>query len=103
MDSMSPGVTASSDTGNDTCTVCDCPWFSGTRAKPTRRRGGTTTGLTGWCTYTGTTAVPCRSPVLATVNVAVTGPRRETLPVTESPLVANVVYERPNPNGNSGL
>jgi hypothetical protein len=36
-------------------------------------------------------SVPARLPVLATVNVAVTVPFRPVLPVTDSPLVANVV------------
>src|SRR6266545_2221889 len=100
---MSPGVTASDDTGNETWTVCDWPGSSVTRAKPPSRCGGTSTGLTGWRTRTGTTATPCRLPVLVTVNVAVTVPRRDTLPVADSPLTWKAVYVRPNPNGKSGL
>jgi hypothetical protein len=66
---------------------------------PTSRLGGASTSLTGWCTYTGTTVVPARLPVFATVKVAVTVPCRETEPVTDRPLVAKVVYESPKPNG----
>src|SRR5215208_1236249 len=100
---MSPVVTASCETGNDTCTVRDSPAASSTLAQPTSRRGGTTSVLTGWLTYTGTTVAPARVPVLATVNVAVALPCRETEPVIDRPLVANVVYERPKPNDQRGL
>jgi hypothetical protein len=41
--------------------------------------------------------------VFATVKVAVAVPWRETEPVTDRPLVTNVVYERPKPNGQRGL
>ena len=44
-------------------------------------------------------AAPALEPVFATVKVAVTEPLHETLDVAESPLVWNVVYERPKPNG----
>ena len=47
---MSPCVSASLDTGNETVTVWDCPAPSVTRVKPTSRCGGTTTLLTGWAT-----------------------------------------------------
>ena len=57
--------------------------------------GAPATALTGWCTYTGTTSVPARLPVLDTVKVAVTVPVRDTLPVADSPLVPNVVYDSP--------
>src|SRR5207245_1876117 len=76
--SMSPCVTASAEAGKATCTVLVCPGFSVTRANPTSRWGGTTTTLTGWCTYTGTTSVPATLPVLDTVNVAVALPARDT-------------------------
>src|SRR5690349_9343350 len=89
--SRSPGVTASSLTGNDRCSVLAWPGSRLTRAKVTSRCGGTTTSLTGWCTYTGTTSVPERLPVLVTVTVTSTRPLRETLPVAANPLVLNVV------------
>src|SRR6266487_2136011 len=100
---MSPGVTASLETGNETCTVCDAPASRVTLAKPTSRRGGATTSLTGCCTYTGTTVVPARLPVLATVNATTTVPCRETELVADSPLVWKVVYESPKPNGKRAL
>ena len=43
---MSPIVSASLDTENETVTVLDCPAASVTRVKPTNRCGGTTTLLT---------------------------------------------------------
>src|SRR5207302_3619755 len=67
--SMSPGVTASVETWNDRCTTFDCPGLSATRVNATSRCGGTTTSLTGCATYTGTTWVPAREPVLDTVTV----------------------------------
>ena len=88
---MSPCVTASSATGNETCMVFDCPGVRSTRVKPTSLLGGAITALTGWCTYTGTMFVPARLPVLVTVNVAVTVPAGDTLLVAESPLVWKVV------------
>src|SRR4051794_4058034 len=102
---MSPGVTASVDGENCTVTVLLAPAASGTRAKPTSRRSGTTIRplLTGWCTHTGTTSVPSRPPVFASVNVTVTVPLRPTVGVTARWLVENVVYDRPNPIGYSGL
>src|SRR5882757_4468895 len=48
-------------------------------------------------------SVPLRDPVLVTVNVAVAVPCRDTSGVTDSPVVLYVVYDRPNPNGYSGL
>jgi hypothetical protein len=75
---MSPGVTASLETGNETWTVCDAPAASSTLAKPTSRCGGATTSLVGWCTYTGTTSAPARLPVLASVNVTLTLSSGET-------------------------
>src|SRR6188472_3790612 len=75
---MSPIVSASLDTGNETVTVFDCPASSITRVKPTSRCGGTTTLLTGWATYTGTIAVPLREPVFVTVKVAFTVPFLDT-------------------------
>src|SRR6187397_832117 len=100
---MSPGVTASSDTGNDTCAVFDWAGSSVTRANPTSRLDGTRMSLTGRLTYTGTTAAPERPPVFVTLNVAVTLSCFETELVTERLLVPNVVYERPKPNGQRGL
>ena len=47
---MSPGVTARTEVGNETCTVCDAPAARLTRAKPASRFGGTRTGLSGWLT-----------------------------------------------------
>ena len=89
--SMSPGVTASSETANVTWTTRDSPAFRFTRANPRSRLGGAITSLTGWCTYTGTTVVPARLPVFLTVTVTSTVPLRRTVPPTDSPLVANVV------------
>src|SRR2546423_1686972 len=103
VESRSPGVTASTDTGNESFTVVDRPGSRLTRANATNRCGGTTTSDTGWCTYTGTTSVPARGPVLVTVNVTSTEPLRDTVPVAASPPVENVVYDRPKPNGNRGL
>ena len=101
---MSPTVTASRETGNETCTVWDSPAASSILVQPTSRCGGASTVLTGWCTYTGTTVVPARVPVFETVNVAVSVPRRETeLGDAESALVSNVVYESPKPNAQRGL
>src|SRR5262245_5688693 len=100
---MSPGVTASAETRKETFTVLDCPGSSVTRANPTSLWFGTTIALTGWCTYTGTTSVPARLPVLDTVKVAVTVPVLDTLLVADSPLVWNVVYDSPKPNGKRGL
>ena len=74
-----------------TCTVLDCPGSSVTRVKPASRWFGTSTTLTGWWTYTGTMSVPARLPVFDTVNLAVTVPCRDTLPVADSPLTLNVV------------
>jgi hypothetical protein len=88
---MSPGVTASSETGNETFTAFDCPASRLTLAKPTSLWGGTTTALTGWWTYTGTMSVPARLPVFDTVNVVFTVPLLETLLVADSPLTLNVV------------
>src|SRR5262245_3733905 len=101
--SMSPGVTASRETGNETCTTVDWPGSRVTRAKVTSRCGGTTTALTGWCTYTGTMSVPARLPVFVTVKLAVAVPFGRTRPGPDRPLVWNVVYDSPKPNGNSGL
>src|SRR5690348_14560591 len=97
---MSPGVTASSDTGNVTCTVCDWPGSSVILDQPTSRLGGTRTSLTGWLTYTGTTSAPARAPVFVTSNVAVTS---SFVDPTDRLLVENVVYESPKANGYSGL
>ena len=96
---MSPGVTASAEAGKATCTVFVCPGFSATRANPTSRWGGTTTTLTGWCTYTGTTSVPATLPVLDTVNVAVSVPVRDTLAGADRPVTLKVVYDSPKANG----
>ena len=71
---MSPVVTASSETGNDTFSVFDWPAASWTLAQPTSRCGGATSTLTGWWTYTGTTAVPALDPVFVTVKIAVALP-----------------------------
>jgi len=54
-------------------------------------------------TYTCTTSAPATPPVLRTVTVTVSG----TTPSVPAGLTvrsdsSNVVYERPNPNGNSG-
>src|SRR5260370_39486654 len=100
---MSPGVTASTETGKDTCTVLDCPGSRVTRVNPASRWSGTSTALTGWWTYTGTMSVPARPPELDTVNVAVTVPSRDTLLVADSPLTPTVVYDSPKPNGDHGL
>src|SRR5215469_831630 len=100
---MSPGVTASTETGKETLTVFDWPGFRVTRVNPASRWFGTVTRLTGWWTNTGTMSVPATLPVFCTVKVAVTVPFLDTLDVADSPLVANVVYERPHPNGYSGL
>ena len=81
----------------------DWPASSVTRVKPTSRCGGTTTLLTGWATYTGTMSVPLANPVLVTVKVAVTVPFVDTFGVADRFVVVNVVYDRPNPNGYSGL
>src|SRR5581483_4498228 len=86
VESISPGVTASTDTGNDRCTTVDCPLLSVTRVNAASRCGGTTTSLTGWCTYTGTTSVPARPPVLVTVTDTSTVPLRPTVGVADSPL-----------------
>src|SRR5260370_35526461 len=99
---MSPGVTARTETGNDTCTVLDCPGSRVTRVNPASRWSGTSTALTGWWTYTGTMSVPARLPVLATVNVPVPAPSRDTLPVADSPLTPHVLWARPTPHGPSG-
>src|ERR1700754_264652 len=48
-------------------------------------------------------SVPALLPVLATVNVAVAVPWRDTFGVTDSPVGVYVVYDKPNPNGDSGL
>ena len=102
---MSPGVSASADVGKRTETVWDAPAARSTRAKPTRMP---LVGvrippvLTGRCTYTGTMSTPSLPPVLATVKRAVTLPAPFG-PLTLRPLVENVVYERPKPNGYSGL
>ena len=45
--SMSPTVTASRETGNETCTVGDAPAASSILAQPTSRCGGASTVLTG--------------------------------------------------------
>src|SRR5919108_3652508 len=90
--STSPGVTARLSSGNSTLTLRDSPGASGTRAKPTRRCGGTTTLLLAWWTNTGTTSVPDRPPALVTVSVAVMvrcGPRD---PATDRPSTLKVVY-----------
>src|SRR4029453_16136870 len=100
---MSPFVTASSETANETWTTRDAPATSSSRANPTRRRGGATPSLTGWCTYTGTTVAPERLPVFATVKVTSTVPRRDTELVAERPLVWKGVYDSPKPNGQRGL
>src|SRR6266536_1527597 len=100
---MSPGVTASSETGNETSTVCDWPGLSVTLAKPTSRLGGTRTSPTGRRTYTGTTAAPARAPLFITVNVAVASPSAETGLVTARLLVWKVVYESPKPKGQRAL
>src|SRR4051812_24428688 len=98
---MSFGVVASSFSATGTVTVLVSPAASSTRAKPTRRRGGTTTSvlLTGWDAYTGTMSTPARDPVFDTVNVAFIEPEAATVDGAERPLVVNVVYESPKPNG----
>src|SRR4051812_37017355 len=98
---MSPGVIASSLRATGTVTVFVSPAASSTRAKPTRRLGGTTTSvlLTGWETYTGTMSTPARAPVFATVNVASMEPEAATVDGADRPLVVKVVYDRPKPNG----
>src|SRR4029453_4206689 len=55
--SMPPVVTASSEAGNVTSTVLD--WLVEHDPHPTdSRRGDTTSVLTGWLTWTGTTVAP---------------------------------------------
>ena len=88
---MSPWLRASADVGKLIVTVCEAPALSVTRANPTSRWGGSAAALSGWATYSGTTSVPSRLPVLATVSVAVTVPWRETDGVTVSAECWNVV------------
>src|SRR5262249_1477239 len=83
---MSPGVTASCETRKATFTVLVCPGASVTRVNPTSRWFGTTTALTGWWTYTGTTSVPATLPVLDTMNLAGTVPLRDRLAGDDSPV-----------------
>src|SRR5436309_9049067 len=98
---MSAGVSANVLAGKVTWTVFEPPAGTSTRAKATRRFGGTTIPAVsvGWCTYTGTMSVPSRAPLFDTVNDTLPEPRGEIDELALSPLTWNVVYERPNPNG----
>src|SRR5262249_59732628 len=100
---MSPGVTASCETRKATFTVLVCPGASVTRVNPTSRWFGTTTALTGWWTYTGTTSVPATLPVLDTVNLAVTVPLRDTLAGADRPGAVEGGYGSPEADGGSGV
>src|SRR5262249_10466722 len=79
---------------SDTCTRRCWPGRSVTLAKPFSCNGGSPTEA-GSVTYTCTTWVPVRCPVLVTSTDACG-------PCTASPLSPNVVYDSPNPNGNNG-
>ena len=48
-------------------------------------------------------SVPLRDPVFVTVNRTRSVPVRDTLGAAVMPLSANDVYDRPYPNGYSGL
>ena len=88
-------------TVNDT--RADWPGLSVTLSKPASERGGSPVD-DGSPTYSWATSLPARCPVLVTVAET----RTSCVPVTDArsmcrPLNANVVYDRPYPNGNSGV
>ena len=80
---MSPCVSASVETGNETCTVLDCPASSVTRVKPDQplRRHHDAADRLGHVDRHD--VGPARDPVLVTVNVAVAVPFLDTVGVTD--------------------
>ena len=89
---MSPCVSASVDTGNETCTVLDCPASSVTRVKPDQplRRHDHAAHRLGHV-HRDDVRPATRPRCCVTVKVAVTVPCLDTFGVTDRSLVVNVV------------
>src|SRR5258708_2697784 len=82
-------------------TVADAPAARRTRWKPSSWSGGWPEA-DGSVTYSWATSAPEREPVLVTVAVTVAAPPAVSGPTLRL-LNENVVYDRPYPNGNSGV
>src|SRR3954452_257059 len=81
-------------------TVCDSPASTNTLWKPTSRLGGCPSP--GTPRYTCTTSAPATGPVFVTDPVTVTGATAASGAFTETSVMSNVVYDRPNPKPYSG-
>src|SRR3954464_13901313 len=81
-------------------TVRESPASTNTFWNPTSRLGGCPSP--GTPRYTCTTSAPATGPVFVTDAVTVTGAAAPSGASTDTSVMSNVVYDRPNPKPNSG-